>query len=116
LIVGLGDVAQPGDKFEHVRHALLVVLMQGRDDLDGLAKGFVALGQLLQTFVDSHIYMVLQVPTASTALSQRHPRAIGTSFDLLILRSLVSNGTRWTMLVAAIDSSAGSLTLVRRSG
>ncbi len=35
--------------------------------------------------------------------------AKGTNFDLLIFLSLVMRGIRWTMLVAAIISSAGSL-------
>jgi hypothetical protein len=38
-----------------------------------------------------------------------YPLADGTSFDRRMCRSRVSNGTRWTMLVAAINSSAGSL-------
>jgi hypothetical protein len=35
--------------------------------------------------------------------------AIGTSFERRIFRSRVMRGTRWTRLVAAMISSAGSL-------
>jgi hypothetical protein len=63
------------------------------------------------------------IPRPSQTVMERHcghrrrgalQRASGTTFDLSNVRSLVSRGTLWTTLVAAINSSAGSPRTSRR--
>jgi hypothetical protein len=87
-----------------VTGALVVALFVGRPIL---AAAVLSGGSSMQSRLTSkasypHQPIIFDRP-------QRHARANGTSFDRRILRSRVINGTRWTMLAAAINSSAGSL-------
>ncbi len=77
VIVRFSDVAQSDDCFQYLyqapvslREAPLVLFLHRGDDFHGLGKCLVAFGQLLQTFVNRHSFMLLQRSGGSAWLQQ----------------------------------------------
>ena len=53
-VVRFGDISQPVDGIQHLRHTPLVLLEHGCQQIHGLGQGFVAFGELFEAFVDGH--------------------------------------------------------------